>query len=80
MSKSDMQRGFVTCSLEGVIVSCSDAACKAFGYQSMIGISINALMPSPFAEQHDLFLKRRIGRVGRRKKRDSKGEKQLLRH
>jgi len=50
----------VTIDKHGSILSVNQSAVKLFGYaqNELLGKKINVLMPSPYAEQHDSFIKR----------------------
>ena len=65
----------ITINETGIIESINPATCRMFGYlkDELIGANISKLMPSPYSEEHDGYLKdyRRTGRaaiigVGRR--------------
>lgn len=50
----------VTINISGIIQSLNPAAVRMFGYQrgEVIGCNVNVLMPNPWRDQHDAYLKR----------------------
>ncbi len=60
--------GIITIDEQGSIQSTNPAACRIFGYdaQELIGHNINMLMPSPYHEEHDRYLRDYL-RTGDRK-------------
>eukprot|EP01113_Clastostelium_recurvatum_P039943 TRINITY_DN6158_c0_g1_i1.p1 TRINITY_DN6158_c0_g1~~TRINITY_DN6158_c0_g1_i1.p1 ORF type:complete len:1162 (+),score=218.29 TRINITY_DN6158_c0_g1_i1:299-3487(+) len=50
----------LTIDTKGIIATINRMGCKLLGYkqEELIGKNVNILMPSPYAEQHDLYLQR----------------------
>ncbi len=60
--------GIITISADGIIESVNSAAERTFGYEArqMVGQNVKMLMPAPFANEHDGYL-RRYGFTGIKK-------------
>ena len=62
------QSAIVTINEEGVIQSIDKSGCALFGYElaELIGHDVTKLIPSPYREQHDSYL-RNYKRTGKQK-------------
>jgi PAS domain S-box-containing protein len=51
--------GIITIDAQGIVATMNPAAIRMFGYEprEVIGKNVNMLMPSPYREQHDAFLR-----------------------
>ena len=56
----DSDHAYTVIDSDGVVLWANAAMCRHFGYgmEELIGSNVCILMPSPYAEQHDHFLKR----------------------
>lgn len=59
--------GFISIDARGHILEYNSMAQRLFGYtkEEVLGHSINMLMPSPLAEQHDAFLRNHLKHISR---------------
>ena len=55
--------GYIVIDKTGVILYVNDALCKNYGYsqrEDLLEANIRILMPNPYADQHDFFMKRHM--------------------
>eukprot|EP01094_Clydonella_sp_ATCC50884_P030174 TRINITY_DN973_c4_g1_i1.p1 TRINITY_DN973_c4_g1~~TRINITY_DN973_c4_g1_i1.p1 ORF type:complete len:760 (+),score=218.40 TRINITY_DN973_c4_g1_i1:70-2280(+) len=59
-ASGSVKMAVVTCDVEGIIRSANEYACALFGWEKsvFIGKNVNVLMPSPYKEQHNAYIKR----------------------
>lgn len=59
--------GFISTDARGIILEYNSMAQQLFGYtkEEVLGRSVNMLMPSPLAEQHNAFLEGHLQHVGK---------------